>query len=206
MSKGTISINEKTGETELAEESELEKTIILKKSPLNSFENESPAENETIIFPSGKTEEFDQTIVFNPGKIGDSSAADETIIVPLEKVRNMLKGTESFDETQLISRSRSTHTKKTKKIYILLEGLIEKEYILDRNKTLIGRHPSNDIVLNDSKISRYHAEIVFEDGVYKVINKSSNKILFKNKEVYELTLENKSNFEITPFTLQYVEL
>ncbi len=134
---------------------------------------------------------------------------DETIILQQKKIGNIFdneEGCTGSDDTLPISRDQLTSHQCTRKLYILRHGLVHAEYILNTNKRLIGRHPSNDIVLNHPKISRHHAEIIFESGKFKVINKGLNKILIKNKKTDEFTLENGDSFEITPFILQYVEL
>ena len=43
----------------------------------------------------------------------------------------------------------------------------EKSYTLHPQLTLrVGRDPGNDVVLRDPKVSRRHAEIVFERGFF----------------------------------------
>ncbi len=39
--------------------------------------------------------------------------------------------------------------------------------------TTLGRHLGNDIVFNEDFLSRYHAEIVLEDGKYVLYDKNS---------------------------------
>src|SRR5512140_3695 len=50
----------------------------------------------------------------------------------------------------------------------------EKSYKLDKFRTLrIGRDPGNDIVLRDARVSRQHAQIVYERGFYVIHDLSS---------------------------------
>lgn len=50
----------------------------------------------------------------------------------------------------------------------------EKSYKLDKFRTLrIGRDPGNDIVLRDARVSRQHAQIVYERGFFVIHDLSS---------------------------------
>ena len=46
-------------------------------------------------------------------------------------------------------------------------------YPIRREVTRIGRSPSNDIVINDSTVSEYHAAIRFEDDGYYIYDFAS---------------------------------
>jgi serine phosphatase RsbU (regulator of sigma subunit) len=51
---------------------------------------------------------------------------------------------------------------------------------LDRDSTSIGRSPNQDVVLNDSRVSRRHAIIVKEGDIYTVIDQNSTHGTFLN--------------------------
>src|SRR5437762_13412936 len=53
-----------------------------------------------------------------------------------------------------------------KLFFVGLDGA-EKSYRLQTHRPFtVGRDPGNDIILRDPKVSRYHAEIVFERGFF----------------------------------------
>jgi pSer/pThr/pTyr-binding forkhead associated (FHA) protein len=53
-----------------------------------------------------------------------------------------------------------------KLVFIALDGS-EKTYRLQTHRPFtVGRDPGNDIILRDPKVSRHHAEIVFERGFF----------------------------------------
>src|SRR6201990_3558463 len=53
-----------------------------------------------------------------------------------------------------------------KLFFVGLDGA-EKSYRLQTNRPFtVGRDPGNDIILRDPKVSRHHAEIVFERGFF----------------------------------------
>lgn len=49
----------------------------------------------------------------------------------------------------------------------------EQVYRLDREVTQIGRHVSNDIVVNDRRVSRHHAQVRFENGRFVIYDLGS---------------------------------
>lgn len=88
--------------------------------------------------------------------------------------------------------------------FLLLEGdLDEPEIILGENTT-IGRSPSNDLVLKESKISRQHAAVHFRDGHFVLVDlKSSNGVLVNNKRVEEHYLQDGDEVRIGSFKFQF---
>ncbi len=49
----------------------------------------------------------------------------------------------------------------------------EQVYRLDREVTQIGRHVSNDIVVNDRRVSRHHAQVRYENGRFVIYDLGS---------------------------------
>lgn len=87
---------------------------------------------------------------------------------------------------------------------LLIEGeLDESEFILGEN-TSIGRSPSNDICLKESKVSRQHAAINFRNGHYVMIDlKSSNGILVNGRKVEEAYLQDGDVVTVGSFKFQF---
>jgi hypothetical protein len=88
--------------------------------------------------------------------------------------------------------------------FILLEGdLDENEFVLGEN-TSVGRSPSNDICLKETKVSRQHAAINFRDGYYVLVDlKSSNGVFVNGKRIDEITLKDGDEVEIGSFKFQF---
>jgi pSer/pThr/pTyr-binding forkhead associated (FHA) protein len=88
--------------------------------------------------------------------------------------------------------------------FLLLEGdLDEPEIILGENTT-IGRSPTNDLVLKESKISRQHAAVHFRNGHFVLVDlKSSNGVLVNNKRVEEHYLKDGDEVRIGGFKFQF---
>ncbi len=64
-----------------------------------------------------------------------------------------------------------------------------KTYPMNREVIHIGRHTSNDIVINDRRVSRYHAEIRYEQGQFKLYDLGSlNGILINGSAQHQWTL------------------
>ncbi|MCC6274055.1 MAG: FHA domain-containing protein [Deltaproteobacteria bacterium] len=87
---------------------------------------------------------------------------------------------------------------------LLIEGdLDESEFILGEN-TSIGRSPSNDICLKESKVSRQHAAINVRNGHYVMIDlKSSNGILVNGRKVEEAYLQDGDIITVGSFKFQF---
>jgi pSer/pThr/pTyr-binding forkhead associated (FHA) protein len=67
-----------------------------------------------------------------------------------------------------------------KLFFVGLDGT-EKSYRLQTHRPFtVGRDPGNDIILRDPKVSRHHAEIIFERGFFVVHDLSSANGTFIN--------------------------
>ncbi len=67
----------------------------------------------------------------------------------------------------------------------------------------IGRHPDNDLVLADGKISVYHAEIFIESNCLKIKDLDSrNGFLVNNKKEKETILKDGDIIKIVPFQIK----
>lgn len=65
----------------------------------------------------------------------------------------------------------------------------EQVYRLDREVVQIGRHVSNDIVVNDRRVSRHHAQVRFENGRFVIYDLGSlNGIGINRTSVRQHTL------------------
>lgn len=65
----------------------------------------------------------------------------------------------------------------------------EQVYRLDREVTQMGRHVSNDIVVNDRRVSRHHAQVRFENGRFVIYDLGSlNGIGINRTSVRQHTL------------------
>ena len=63
-------------------------------------------------------------------------------------------------------------------------------YQIDKPKTLVGRELDNDSILSDDKISRHHAEIIFNGSHFEIIDKrSTNKVIVNGQFVERAALK-----------------
>jgi pSer/pThr/pTyr-binding forkhead associated (FHA) protein len=51
---------------------------------------------------------------------------------------------------------------------------------LNKSNTKIGRHPDNDLIINEPSVSRWHAELRFEDGEFYIYDMGSRFGTFVN--------------------------
>ncbi len=76
---------------------------------------------------------------------------------------------------------------------------------LDQPVTTAGRHPKSDIFLDDITVSRRHAEIVREDGVYRARDAGSLNGTYVNKERIDgdVVLNNGDQLQVGRFKLVF---
>lgn len=82
-----------------------------------------------------------------------------------------------------------------------------KEYILYKNKTVIGSYPQCDIVLvKDPEVSLKHAEVYFENYRYIICELPSSKgVWLNNRKVAKQQLNNKDIIGLGNYKLQFSE-
>ncbi len=79
-----------------------------------------------------------------------------------------------------------------------------KTYRLDEPRLSIGRDADNDVVVPDRSCSRHHAEIVREDGVYRLRDlQSANGIYQGSNRVEDLVLSSGTSVSIGENTLTF---
>ena len=72
----------------------------------------------------------------------------------------------------------------------------------DVDRIRIGREGDNDLVLESDSCSRYHAEILFGRGLYKIVDlNSTNGISVNSQRVQEHLIDNGDSVEIGVYTL-----
>ena len=78
-------------------------------------------------------------------------------------------------ETELDPASQALHQSvDLQQVHLqVVEGGPDLEYTTQKALTSIGAHPSNDFVLDDSRISRFHCEVSIEDGAVRVRDQGS---------------------------------
>jgi sigma-B regulation protein RsbU (phosphoserine phosphatase) len=66
--------------------------------------------------------------------------------------------------------------------YILVTDRLgnSKRHPLDKPKFTLGRHADNDLQILSTSVSRYHAEIIFEDGAFYIVDMGSKSGTFVN--------------------------
>jgi hypothetical protein len=79
------------------------------------------------------------------------------------------------------------------------------KYVLDRDKTLAGRHPDSDIFLDDVTVSRRHAEFSRTPSGYVVRDSGSLNGTYLNRErIEEQELANGDEVQIGKFKLVFL--
>jgi len=100
--------------------------------------------------------------------------------------------------------------KKNRKILAYLINSGGKKYQIAKLNTSIGRNKSNDIVIDGSYISNFHADIVFKNGEFFIIDKNStngvsvNTPVSKNNRINKAELNNNDEIYLGPLKLKFI--
>ena len=89
------------------------------------------------------------------------------------------------------------------KIVVLRAGRVVSEHPLDKQVTIIGRNPEADILLDDTFVSRSHAQVVMGDVPYIEDLDSGNGIFHQGRRVRRVTLKNGQMVNIGNFLLRF---
>ena len=91
------------------------------------------------------------------------------------------------------------------KILLMHEGTVVREYILNKERTTIGRKPQNDIQLDDPTVSGEHAAFLLIQNVYIEDLGSTNGVLLNGKKVSKRQLEHGDIVRIGRHELKFVD-
>ena len=76
---------------------------------------------------------------------------------------------------------------------------------LDKKITRLGRQLDNDIVFNEEFVSRFHAEIRFEDGTYVLYdNESTSGTLVNSKKIDRCVLNSGDLISLASIQIMFV--
>jgi pSer/pThr/pTyr-binding forkhead associated (FHA) protein len=79
------------------------------------------------------------------------------------------------------------------------------QFRLDRPVTSAGRHPANNIVVDDVTVSRHHAEFLYERGEFRVFDVGSLNGTYVNGEPTHTTvLTNSDEIRLGKFRLVFL--
>jgi len=80
-----------------------------------------------------------------------------------------------------------------------------EEFVMEGQRTTIGREVSNDITLAPSYVSRFHSEIEFDGNSYVITDlNSSNGTLVNGKVIDQCTLNDKDRVQIGAIVMTFV--
>jgi len=93
------------------------------------------------------------------------------------------------------------------KLQLIFDGEVINEYDVSKNEINIGRHPSNDIVIENMGISGQHAKIVQSEGECYIEDKgSTNGTKLNGKKIDRHLLKHGDNIGLFKHTLRYTIL
>ena len=88
----------------------------------------------------------------------------------------------------------------------LEEGPIRKTLYPLKGPAMIGRSPDNTISLEDPIVSRHHARVSCQDGIWSVEDLgSANGIIFDGNRVDKMILTSGDAFQVGGTTFRFIE-
>lgn len=94
----------------------------------------------------------------------------------------------------------------TARLVLFAGHLPSKEFNLNKTVMKIGRTEENDIVLDHKSISREHAQIIYENGVFKILDmKSANGVLVNGEQYAKTELKNGDIIELGHLKLKFID-
>lgn len=97
-----------------------------------------------------------------------SVPADQRSQGPNETV--ILSSSEIASKVTAAAAGQARKIKGTPKLVGRSEAVAGRTFTLTKPKTMIGRQSSNDVVIEDGTVSARHAQIVNDDGTWRVVN------------------------------------
>lgn len=102
-------------------------------------------------------------------------------------------------------RVRTIPEKEAGRLVIITTELGGSEFPLTRSEMLIGRTEENDIVLAHRSVSSRHAKIVYDGGIYRIIDMdSANGVLVNGEEYARVDLRRGDTIELGHVRIRYV--
>ncbi len=91
------------------------------------------------------------------------------------------------------------------KLILSMDGAVIQEYILDKERTTIGRKPHNDVVIDNLAVSGEHAAIVtiLNDSFLEDLD-STNGVTVNDVAIKKHFLQNNDVIEIGKYKLKYL--
>ena len=91
------------------------------------------------------------------------------------------------------------------KLILTHEGAVIKEFDLGKERTTVGRKPSNDIQLDDPTVSGQHAVFLNLQNIYIEDLKSTNGTLLNGKKVNKRQLEHGDVVRIGHHEMKFID-
>ncbi|MFK5986386.1 MAG: FHA domain-containing protein [Pseudomonadota bacterium] len=93
------------------------------------------------------------------------------------------------------------------KLQLIFDGKIKREYDLNKTELYIGRHPSNDIIIDNKGVSGKHAVVYVEgkDFIVKDLD-STNGTKLNGKKITSAKLHHGDHINLFKHTLNFILL
>lgn len=91
------------------------------------------------------------------------------------------------------------------KLVITRDGLTLKEYVLDKERTIIGRDPSSDIHLDDETVSAEHGAVIIQGGIFVMDLGSTNGVLVNGRKISKAKVQHGDTIRVGRHEMKLIE-
>lgn len=92
------------------------------------------------------------------------------------------------------------------KLQLKYNGAVVKEITLEKDETLIGRHPDSDLVIDNPAVSGRHCRVVKEGTAYFVEDlDSTNGTYLRGLEIAKAPLRHQDEFSVAKHTVLFLD-
>lgn len=120
----------------------------------------------------------------------------------------MARQDENGDETKVQAPAKTANKIPTRfrASIVIVEGHAEgMEYPIENSSTVLGRDKNADIAVKDPLISRQHAAILFNNGVFLLKDLgSTNGTFLGNKRIEKVRLRHRDKFRMGDTIIQFI--
>ncbi|MGC8927353.1 MAG: tetratricopeptide repeat protein [Myxococcota bacterium] len=147
---------------------------------------------------------------FQPPVVSQAQAPVQEEITPIKKAPEPQYESTAVIRMPSISTPLNQEAQEipdsTARLVLFAGHLPEKEFSLNKTVMKIGRTEENDIVLDHKSISREHAQIIYENNSFKIIDlKSANGVLVNGEQYAKTELRNGDIIELGHLKLKFID-
>lgn len=136
-----------------------------------------------------------------------ADAENHVTAVALERARSELGWPAVPVRTHTMTASETFGASSPGRLVVTMQGLPDRETVLERDRSLIGRGEEADVRIDSVFVSRYHALIVHHEGQDLLLDLgSTNGLLINSRRIVRHVLKHEDVVQIGPAKVTYLNV